>query len=88
MNENQESHLSPVEIPLDAVSAEALEAIIDSYIQREGTDYGANEAGHASKVTQIRRQLEKGDVKIAFDPNTESVSLVTKFEWAKAFKKN
>jgi hypothetical protein len=73
--------LPPVEIPLGVLSADALAGVIDNFIQREGTDYGATEVAHETKVKQIHKQLEKGDVKIVFDPNTESVSLLTLREW-------
>ncbi len=71
----------PVEIPLTALSTDALEGMIDSFIMREGTDYGTNEVPHDSKVKQIRKQLDKGDVKIVFDPNTDSATLMTNRDW-------
>lgn len=71
----------PVEIPLSALSADALNGMIDSFIMREGTDYGVNEVPHDSKVKQIRKQLEKGDVKIVFDPNTDTATLMTNRDW-------
>ncbi len=73
----------PVEIPLEALSPEAAAGIIDAFILREGTDYGAVEVSHDAKVAQVRRQLEKGEVTITFDPATESVTLMTRAEWAR-----
>lgn len=78
-----EDHKPPIEIPIDAISKEALEGIIDSFILREGTDYGLVEAQHQTKYQQIQRQILKGDVKIVFDHITESVTLMTKNEWSK-----
>lgn len=75
--------LPPVEVPATALSPDALSGIIDEFILREGTDYGATELDHEAKVKRVRKQLEKGDVKIVFDPNLESVSLLTRAEWAK-----
>lgn len=72
-----------MEVPSEALSDEALRGIIESFILREGTDYGREEVGFDTKVNQIERQLERGDVKIVFDPNTESVGIVTAYEWAK-----
>ncbi|MES2769841.1 MAG: YheU family protein [Bdellovibrionota bacterium] len=71
----------PIEIPLTALSPDALDGMIDAFIMREGTDYGVNEIPHDSKVKQIRKQLEKGDVKIVFDPNTDSATLMTNRDW-------
>lgn len=87
MSENQQNPPPPVEIPLEALSAEALTGIIENFIQREGTDYGVNEASLETKVSQIRKQLSRGDVKVVFDPESESVSLLTKVEWQKFAKR-
>jgi uncharacterized protein YheU (UPF0270 family) len=74
----------PVEVPFEAVGPEALLGIIENFILREGTDYGAHEIDHESKIKRVRAQLQHGDVKIIFDPNTESVTLYTKAQWANA----
>ncbi len=71
-----ENEIPPVEIPLESVSEDALNEIIASFIEREGTDYGAVEASFEKKVADIRRQLQKGDTKLFFDPNTESVTFL------------
>lgn len=73
---------APVEIPPGALSAAALAGVIDAFVLREGTDYGETESSHETKVGQIRRQLESGQAKIVYDPNTESVTLLTTREWA------
>lgn len=73
----------PVEVPVDLISPEALVALIEEFILREGTDYGRNEVELATKQTQIRKQLAKGDVLVAFDPNSESVTLMNKRDWLK-----
>jgi uncharacterized protein YheU (UPF0270 family) len=79
----KEKPTAPVEIPKEALSADALRGIIESFILREGTDYGREEVGFDKKVEQIERQIAKGDVKIFFDPDTESVGMVTLNEWKK-----
>ncbi|WP_415062495.1 YheU family protein [Bdellovibrio sp.] len=81
MNDHRDNPVPPIEVPMDALSPEALRGVIDAFIQREGTDYGVIEAAYETKVEQILRQLKKGDIKIAFDPNTETVGLVTLTEW-------
>jgi uncharacterized protein YheU (UPF0270 family) len=65
-----------VEVPLDELAPETLSALIESFVAREGTDYGAVERSFASKVADVRRQLERGEARIEFDPQTESVSIV------------
>ncbi len=66
-----------IEIPLESVSADALQGLIESYVLREGTDYGTQEIGLDTKTAQVLKQLQKGDVKIVFDPSTESIDLLT-----------
>ena len=66
-----------VEIPLESISADALNGLVESYILREGTDYGSNEVSLEAKTAQVFKQLKKGDVKIVFDPATESIDLLT-----------
>lgn len=79
----KEPKLPPVEIPQDALSEDALDGIIKSFIMREGTDYGVVEISFATKVLQIKKQIESGKIKIAFDPNEESVTLLDINSWNK-----
>jgi len=64
-----------VEVPHAALSPEALRGLVESYVLREGTDYGAREFTHEQKVAQVMKQLDRGEAKILFDPETESVTL-------------
>jgi uncharacterized protein YheU (UPF0270 family) len=73
----------PVEIKAEALSAEALLGVIDNFVMREGTDYGSVEYSYDTKVESVKKQIMKGDVKIVFDPDSESVTLMTKREWQK-----
>lgn len=73
----------PIEIPAEALSPEAFSGIINEFILREGTDYGSVEISHEKKMEQIQKQLAKGDIKIIFDTNTESVTLMTKLDFKK-----
>lgn len=81
MEMNQKELLPPVEIPKEVLSEDAIRGIVENFILREGTDYGREEAAFDTKYRQILKQLDKGDVKIFFDPNTESVGLMTLNEW-------
>lgn len=73
----------PVEIPADQLSPEALDGVIENFVTREGTDDGLQELAHDSKLERVRKQIAKGDIKIVFDPGSESVTLMTKHEWTK-----
>lgn len=67
---------SPVRIPLDALSAEILRALVESFVNREGTDYGRVERSFEAKVADVMRQLERGEAEIVFDPESESVTIL------------
>jgi uncharacterized protein len=73
--------LPPVEISPEAISTDILNAIIENFIAREGTDYGWEETAHATKLDQISRNIKKGQIRIVFDPNSESVTLITEKEY-------
>ena len=66
----------PIVIPHQELSAEALRGVIESYVLREGTDYGEREHSLEQKVAQVRAQLERGQARILFDEETNTVTLV------------
>lgn len=65
-----------VEVPRAALSEAALRGLVESFVLREGTDYGAVERTHEQKVADVLRQLERGEARIEFDPSSESVNIV------------
>jgi uncharacterized protein YheU (UPF0270 family) len=67
----------PVEVPWDALPAEQLEALVESFVLREGTDYGPREFELAGKVAAVLRQLQQGKARILWDPGSESGTIVT-----------
>ncbi len=66
----------PVPIPFQDLSADALRGVIESFVLREGTDYGAHEYSLDEKVAHVMRQLERGEARILFYPVTETVDIV------------
>ena len=64
-----------MEIPAEELSAAALRGIIEEFVTREGTEYGASEVPLATKVAQIVAQIRRGEVIIDFDPITDTVDL-------------
>ncbi len=67
-----------VVIPLEKVSAQALESLISEFILREGTDYGQHEFSLEAKQAQIKKQLNSGQTLIVFDTTEQSASLIRK----------
>lgn len=66
----------PVPIPFQELSADALRGVIESFVLREGTEYGDREYTLDEKVAQVLRQLERGEARILFYPVTETVDIV------------
>ena len=67
-----------VEVPHDELSPEALRGVIESYVLREGTEYGERDVSLDVKVAQVLRQIERREARIVFDPNTETIDIVVK----------
>lgn len=66
----------PVPIPYKELSADALRGVVESFVLREGTDYGEREVSLEQKVAQVMRQLERGEAQILFDPGSESIDIL------------
>lgn len=67
-------------VPHERLAADTLTSLIESFVMREGTDYGAQEVGLEQKVDQVRRQVLKGEVLIVFDYETETINLLPREE--------
>ena len=62
-------------IPAESLSAEALQGIIDAFILREGTDYGAVEFSLEQKRNSVRKQIASGEAHICFYPENEHIDI-------------
>lgn len=74
---------APIEVPLDQLQEDVLLSLIESFILREGTDYGDMEISHKTKMDQVHRQLQRKDLRIIFDAATETVTFITAADWKK-----
>ena len=63
-------------IPLEQLNEDTLYAIIEDYIHREGTDYGAVDATKEDKVAQIKLQLKQGSAIVVYSELHESVNIL------------
>ncbi|WP_207062459.1 YheU family protein [Motiliproteus sp. SC1-56] len=64
-------------IPPDQLSAEALIGVIEEFVTRDGTDYGAVECSLEEKTEQVRRQLERGEAVLYFDTYLECCTILS-----------
>ncbi len=68
-------------IPHSGLSPETLQGILEEFVTREGTDYGATEQALEQKVAGLKGQVQNGQVLILFDETSETVNLVSKDEY-------
>jgi uncharacterized protein len=67
---------SSVTVPHTALAPDVLRAVIESFVLREGTDYGERELTLDDKVARVIALLESGEVKILFHPESATVDIV------------
>ncbi|ALP42922.1 YheU family protein [Aeromonas schubertii] len=63
-------------IPWQAIEADTLHNLIESFVLREGTDYGEAEASLEEKVAAVRLQLESGSAVVVYSELHESVDII------------
>jgi uncharacterized protein YheU (UPF0270 family) len=66
----------PVVVPYTELSEGALRGVLESFVLREGTEYGERDFSLDQKVAHVLRQLERGEARIVFDPGSETVDVV------------
>jgi uncharacterized protein YheU (UPF0270 family) len=71
-----ESAPEPVFVPHTELEPDLLHAVVESFVLREGTDYGEKEVSFEAKVARVIAQLKKGEARILFDPESESITIV------------
>ena len=62
-------------IPVNKLSAHALKGVIEEFISRNGTDYGAIEASLETMVRQVKSKLKDGSAVLVFDDETETTNI-------------
>lgn len=73
---------SHIRVPAASLSREAIAGLVEEFITREGTDYGQSEYSLDDKRAAVMRQLERDEIAIVFDFESESTTLVTRRELA------
>ena len=63
-------------IPWQDLSPETLDNLIESFVLREGTDYGEHERSLEQKVNDVKRQLKSGDVVLVWSELHETVNII------------
>ncbi|MFI8417361.1 YheU family protein [Serratia sp. NPDC078593] len=63
-------------IPWKDLDSETLNNLIESFVLREGTDYGEHERSLAQKVDDVRRQLQSGEVLLVWSELHETINIM------------
>lgn len=67
-------------IPIDQLSEEALNGLMEEFISREGTEYGSRSYSMDEMLAQVKSQLDSAEVLVVFDAETSTCNLVRKDE--------
>jgi uncharacterized protein len=63
-------------VPHTELSEDALRGVVESFVLREGTEYGEKDFSLDQKLAHVIRQLERGEAQIVFDPGSETIDIV------------
>jgi len=70
-------------IPHTEIATATLNALIEEFVTRDGTDYGEHEVSTTQKVQQVMSQLERQEIFIIYSELNETCTLITKETLAK-----
>jgi len=66
-------------IPHDMLQAETLQALLEDFVSRDGTDNG-DETPLSVRVGRARAALERGEAVILFEPDSQQCQLLLRSE--------
>lgn len=65
-----------VQVPVARLDTQVLQALLEDFASRDGTDYGERELTLAEKAGNLRRQLDEGALCLLFHGPSEQWDLV------------
>lgn len=68
-------------IPIKELAADTLHSIAESFVLREGTDYGEIEASFEDKVEQVLQSLKSGEAVLVYSELHDSVNIRPRDEY-------
>ena len=63
---------------MERVPADTLNALLEEFASRDGTDYGAQETPLETRVSRLSTQLRSGTLRLMFDVSTESWDILAR----------
>mgnify|MGYP001244309715 CR=1 FL=1 len=70
-----------IEVPYRMLPPETLEALLEVFVTRQGYDTTDTGDGMRGWVGELRKQLDRGDLLIAHDLQTETTEVMTLAQW-------
>lgn len=68
-------------VPWQELDPKTLQNLIESFVLREGTDYGLQEVHLADKVSDIKRLLKQGEIVLVWSELHETVNFMQKSQF-------
>lgn len=65
-----------VAVPLQRLEADVLQALLEEFASRDGTDYGEQELTLQQKVGELRMQLGRGELTLLYETDSEQWDLL------------
>jgi len=65
-----------VAVPLLRLPGDVLQALLEEFASRDGTDYGERELTLEQKVQALHKQLQSGELQVLFDSDSQEWDLV------------
>ena len=63
-------------IPIEQLDQDTCNAVLEEFVTREGTEYGLQEVLLATKIAQVRRQIERGEACLCYDPVSQTCNVL------------
>ncbi len=67
-----------IEIPVSKLDSEVLDALLEEFATRDGTDYGLVETDLLKRVAQLKGRLERREMALLFDSDTAEWDLLSR----------
>jgi uncharacterized protein YheU (UPF0270 family) len=63
-------------VPHRELSARALQGLLEEFVSRDGTDSGYTKLSLQQRADQVRRQLDRGEVVVVYNPAAQSANII------------
>lgn len=67
-----------VVIPHRQLSEKALQGLLEEFVSRDGTDSGYTKLSLQQRVDQVRRQLDRGEALVVYNPAAQSANIISR----------